>query len=491
MSKKEFISKRPWQEYLFYGTMLFICLFIAYQLPYTFDDWDWGLDRVGLVHFLTGDVNSRYVGNFFEVIMTRSRMAKTLIIGVVSFFIPIMISVVVSEISGSNRNRISITSAAFVMIALIDFNVLQQTYIWVAGFANYVISMLLLLVFIYFFISSKDYDTVKCVLIGLLSLALQLFLENLTLCVLLLAMIGVVIYRKKKYICMTVGAAVGTAIMFSSSIYPELYKYGQTSNGVRSVTFDSSLPFTDIVKNLIRTYTVENFFGRVISTSVVICVIISAFYIYKIAKSKDMSLSSRMWYSVLIAFVGFMLVVRKTTDYDKYIGPLWYVVSFVLIGTLVENKRQRNIMFGFLAFAQLLVVPLAAVGGWSSRNYLTSDILLIVVACYLLNNALETIDFKQAMQKILPALLSLCIMAVYAPALVIYSSIGKIDRERYQIIANTDFEQDSSLSLPAFEYEEYLWNPTPYEEYSKPFFKEFYGIPDNVTIYIGDDSEGF
>ena len=47
--------------------MLAFYVWIAAQIPYTHDDWDWGLE-VGMQHLLKADINSRYVGNLIEVI---------------------------------------------------------------------------------------------------------------------------------------------------------------------------------------------------------------------------------------------------------------------------------------------------------------------------------------------------------------------------------------------------------------------------------------
>ena len=62
------------------------------MLPYSGDDWDWGLS-IGLRHLLTADINSRYFGNLIIVLMSRSPLLKTLIMGSASALIPVLISV--------------------------------------------------------------------------------------------------------------------------------------------------------------------------------------------------------------------------------------------------------------------------------------------------------------------------------------------------------------------------------------------------------------
>ena len=63
-------------------------LWYACQLPYTHDDWDWGINS-GMQHLLNADVNSRYAGNLFEVLVTRSVLLKDLAISLIMTGIPL------------------------------------------------------------------------------------------------------------------------------------------------------------------------------------------------------------------------------------------------------------------------------------------------------------------------------------------------------------------------------------------------------------------
>ena len=63
-------------------------LWLAVQIPYTHDDWDWGLP-IGVRHLLTADINSRYLGNLIVVVLTRSPLLKTLAMGLGLSLIPL------------------------------------------------------------------------------------------------------------------------------------------------------------------------------------------------------------------------------------------------------------------------------------------------------------------------------------------------------------------------------------------------------------------
>ena len=60
-----------------YGLFLIFYLWLAAQIPYTDDDWDWGLP-VGIQQLVTASLNSRYAGNGLVVLLTRSVFLKTL-----------------------------------------------------------------------------------------------------------------------------------------------------------------------------------------------------------------------------------------------------------------------------------------------------------------------------------------------------------------------------------------------------------------------------
>ena len=54
---------------IFLACSLVFYVWLAAQIPYCHDDWDWGL-QIGIQQLLTANLNSRYVGNFIEVVLT-------------------------------------------------------------------------------------------------------------------------------------------------------------------------------------------------------------------------------------------------------------------------------------------------------------------------------------------------------------------------------------------------------------------------------------
>ncbi|MBQ7345527.1 MAG: hypothetical protein IJW45_05645 [Oscillospiraceae bacterium] len=209
---------------------------MAAQIPYAHDDWDHGL-AIGMQRFLSATLNSRYVGNLFVIVMTRSSLLKTLIMGATCFLLPYTISAIVGKrMALGPRTRLTVFLLTDLLLLTMERFIFMQTYGWVSGFANFVISSLFLAVYCYI---ALDIQRWKIPLSFLLSIATGLFIENLTLYVLLLSTYLCVTHWRRcrklesQYLLMVLGALIGTAIMFSSSVYRTLAQTGTAVDGYR------------------------------------------------------------------------------------------------------------------------------------------------------------------------------------------------------------------------------------------------------------------
>ena len=112
------------------------CLFIAWNVPYTQDDWAWGTP-VGIKRWLSGELNNRYVGTFFVLVMTRSPLLKTLIMGGTMFLLPLLAARLASS-GGPDRRfpLVLLGGAALFSMPMVTW---RQTFGWVSSFANYIL----------------------------------------------------------------------------------------------------------------------------------------------------------------------------------------------------------------------------------------------------------------------------------------------------------------------------------------------------------------
>ena len=104
-----------------------LCLWIAFHTPYGVDDWAWGVDY-GMEKFLTGGLNSRYVGNLLEIIVTRSFFLKVLLHGTLGMLLPVASASMIGRVtatgteeteSGGRRLTLLLLSAAGGSLAML------------------------------------------------------------------------------------------------------------------------------------------------------------------------------------------------------------------------------------------------------------------------------------------------------------------------------------------------------------------------------------
>ena len=112
------------------------CLFIAWNVPYTQDDWGWGTPT-GVERWLSGELNNRYVGTFFVLVMTRSRLLKALIMGGAMFLLPLLSAALASREREEGRLPLALLAgAALFSVPMVTW---RQTFGWVSAFANFVL----------------------------------------------------------------------------------------------------------------------------------------------------------------------------------------------------------------------------------------------------------------------------------------------------------------------------------------------------------------
>ena len=239
----------------FSAALLFLfCLWMCAQIPYTHDDWDWGTAN-GLVYLTTAVQNSRYAGNLTEVLLTRLPWLKTLVMAAVMTALPLAGTAVLSRLpsgeSPESPRRKPLLFWFFSMEYLLLPRVIwQETCGWVAGFSNYTISGLLLLVYLLLVLNTEQAPKptariLRALLYFFFGLVIQLFLENLTLYLTLLSLLLVCASAVRgrrlpgtRLLCLFAGNLLGCLLMFSSRMYGALFSQGTALEGLRAFTFE-------------------------------------------------------------------------------------------------------------------------------------------------------------------------------------------------------------------------------------------------------------
>lgn len=500
-------KSQKWGLYGIYGLVAILYFYIAWQIPYTGDDWDWGLD-IGLQHLLTADINSRYAGNFFVVCMTRSKWVKTLILGLAFFLIPLWMTKIAVAGNGKPNRKLLVFLGANGLLLTMDEAIWQQTYGWVSGFANYGLSLVCVLAYLRLAESlfaeevpqeSRSWPT--CLGAFVLAFVMELFLENLTLAMVILSVALCLIcwIRTKKIrgkcLCLLAGNLAGMAVMFSSRIYPALFGENSQALTGRSLSYAVSDGIGGMIRACLRNFSQE-LVWQIWEKNLVICCCISVLLILLLIRRGK----SDRWTGLLLTidvlsipyFIVFSYLERGNYFLQNY-GLLEFVevtanlgffaVVAVQIGVLYGENRWKMVKLLLLwTMAPLVIAPLAAVEVEGARFFLTSNGFLILVALHLMADALEGVGelgYRSLLALGLSAMVSLGLFYGF-----LYREIGKCTDQRAAIIEVANATGDEEIVLPAYPYSvrDYVWWGEPGEPEREGYFREFFGLAPEVQM---------
>ena len=227
----ETVKKRLKIQWLIYLLVFAVFLYIGYKVPYCHDEWRWGLDeRVELMKNGFRNYNGRYLGNLLALLITRSVMAKALVIagGVVWLLHVMYRNICFREAKRAKENLFLLLSCVFLLLSL-PATLFQQSYGWSAAFVNFVPPVFLFLIYYnwteWIYDGYQDQPLWKTILVIPLGISVQLFSENVTLFVALYA-VWVAVYtliRYRKISAMQINfiwsSFLGVYLMFANGAY--------------------------------------------------------------------------------------------------------------------------------------------------------------------------------------------------------------------------------------------------------------------------------
>lgn len=481
------------------------CLWLAYQIPYTHDDFVWGTSG-GIKSFLSADQNSRFAGNLLVLILTRSNFLKTLVIGSVLAFIPALITIISASDKDKHRQpfeQIVIFLASAILLLKINKEIWVQTFGWVSGFANFSFSSWLFLfyfVIVFSLLKQKEYkkNTIpEIIAYFLFMLNLQLFIENLTVFLFVATTIMFFLSWRRlhriseKSLALMSGAVVGLAIMFSSKIYEELLTYGKAIDGYRAIMIDSSQSLAEKIYTLSERMVVEILPKIFENNSLILMVIMLALLVLIIFGAR--SLPKFLYYGVILlhifaVYCSFFATSGRiyycsNNEFTIHLLINFGIIILVISEIVVVFYNKKQVMWELLivwisSFA--VMIPMVIVNENGARVFLTSNILLILFIAMLIDKTLSSLPTFSI--NIIGLTLALILAFVCYRWSIIYSAIGTVNYQRLKLIEEAKEENAQSISLPNYPYEDYLWFPY----LRKETLKEFYGLPEEIEIYFED-----
>ena len=479
---------------------------MAANTPYGLDDWKWGVPT-GLEELITGSLNNRYVGNALEVTVSRSFLLKTLLMGTMETLIPLLGVLLVQrwrktegeEVADDRFQTLLLVLANLIYLTLPQM-VRAQTYGWVAGFSNYGLAALLLIISQGILLDGKDpakkhglsFLAVSLV-VGLIT---QLVLENITIFMVALAafavLVQLLVYRRCSTVTLAflLGTVVGASIMFSGRIYSSLLTTGHTEGVGRYLSYPVDMKLPELIPLL---YYRSLYFlpGNLWGNNWLACTVIAL-------SMPSAALNLRPIQRKTVTFV--CLCFALFFVFNRFVGPIenfisrwsdvlsqrlhflfFWVILFLVAYLFRGQKKTRRILLLLWFLSPLAIAPMAAVTSIPGRCFLPT-IVFLTEFCLLLFQLAAT-KFRPPVQKAGIFLFVVVLMASVVRMTIIYGSLGKAERNREALISVARETQASSLYLPDYPYEYDHFITEPLKDGGQIlFFREFYHIPVDMEL---------
>lgn len=481
-------------RYFIYSVFFILFVYLGYKAPYCLDEWKWGLpQRMELMKRGFSGYNGRYLGNILALLITRSEVAKTLVISVCMVLVVWLMEVSVRRKSFSEKDKsdpILLLSIILLLLA-VPASLYGQSYGWPAAFVNYEVPVPLFLVY---FIWTEElyrkkvekYSCFQTFAVIPLGICVQLFSENITIIVAAYALwmlaYTAVRYRKiylieVNYLC---SAILGAVLMFSNSAYSsaavhngKTYKSIDMSAGILLQRFAARI-WTNLVLN-----------------NWVLTVIFTVLLTVLILKKRKQSFAAA---EMLVVFWGYSAysilhkicpewIFAGTQAVDRGIMAFLSIVFFInvilCVWMFTEKEERLSICItylGSLAFA----APLIAADPIGPRCFYISYVFEVLAAVKILQYLLKK---REEIQVFYPALIlavTVCISALFYVR--IFMIIGKYSDYRAELIEEAVEQNAKELTLPVMPFSDYTGYTEPIDEIWAEKFKEFYHIPENMTV---------
>lgn len=467
---------------------LVACLYIAWKVPYTHDDWDWGLP-VGVERLVTAGLNSRYAGTALVLAMTRSQLFKTLVMGGGMFLIPWLASCLATEKWEERAVWTAAGGAALFSMPMVSW---QQTFGWVSAFANFVagaaVMLGVLLLWKKTFSPKSRHPIPLAGALFVLCLAGQLFAENQTLA---LTGAGVVtgVYalasRRGRLPALAgmAGCLLGALLMFGNPLYGQLAASGTAVEGVRSLVFEPGQGLASMAATVVeRLFTVvlpglfEYYPG--------VCLLVSVGCLWRLHRG-----GVRWYWQALVGLWSAFycaqcwVVMEQLRQLDSWQCP-WQpvrvagaVIQLILLLAVVvwDGGEGRNARLLLLLAAVGMLAPFVVVKDYGARCVFPSAAALLVLGLSL-GKGIETKRWFQGL-----ALIALALSVGFH--LRAYRLIGQAEWIRQAQMTQAVAEGASSVVLPTEGWDLcYSWCRNPQSQVRADYFRAFYGLPEDMEL---------
>lgn len=486
-------------EYISYAILFCLMLFILYKAPMRLDDWTWG-SNIGierLKNWFYG-YNGRYVGNIIVILLLR---IPTLSRALIQIAILLLCFKIVYLILQKNKYSLMCFLMAFMMMPL---EVYSETITWVAGYANYIISLFFLLLSIYVgleALKNKRYNDKQNVFFCILIFGGQLILETVTVytCIYFAAILAIYVLKYKKILktllAYFLSAVAGALVMFSNTSYLSAF-LGDGGN-YKEIKLNGG--GITIIKAAWETFCktiAPVWFNNSQVISIVLLIVMLFLWEYSNKKYKrrmqvlGLCIVSFVIYDVLDKQWENVIDNSNTFLALTVVGIIVYVLATIIFAIPELNYKSY---FLILALSQIvLIAPLLFISPINDRcflhGYVLEYILIAASIGYLFEKQIEKkreIISIDSMRRITISFVTV-IMCVSGWT---QSLSWDIEDIRLNEIENAKQRGAQNLTLPYVPWSSqycYGINISNEDQYWINNFKNYYDIPDSIQLTFVD-----
>ncbi len=468
---------------------------LAMFFPYTGDDWAWG-SQLGIDRLQAGfaDYNGRYLGNLMVLVLTRSKLFDAIVMSL-SFYALSLATYLLTK----KKSLVILIASALFLICL-PKAVFVQSFVWTAGFTNYVPPILIA---VYYIIIVKNifgedmpkYGKLTPVITFIMGAAACLFMENIT--IYCLALGGLVIFYsliKFKKIFVTHcaffgGSFVGAVIMFTNGAYLKILNneddYRSTADKAEELSLkDSICEHLGVI--------VENMFTQNIYMCILITVLTVALAFIFLRKSRKFQ--TLIMLNTAIHTLSFSLIMyfhnfehwrlflnhdgrlNKTNAFIAFVCFVFMFTALLQVLLCVKEKRERDTLLLLGISVGIIVAPLLVVNPIGPRCFFPPYFVIVVYLMYLIAYLTKELTEIDAASKLLTTALCAATAGVFIFLFTIYVPITHYDNVRLDYVRKQVDEGKTTVTMCELPYNSYVWMPNPKSDLWKTRYKNFYHI---------------
>ena len=415
--------------------------------------------------------NGRYLGNTIGVSLSMTYKIRYLqvIRGIFMGSGIFLLILLCSKLSNFNRNISFIVSSLLLLSA--PASIYAQVYSWTSAYANYllptIIFLSILLILDNFMNKNYEIQIKDIFLICILGISCQLFIENITIYVLVFSLIifSFSYFKKRNYIKITMplflSSLLGAIIMFSCKGYTQINK----TDTYRSVNINS---LSEIVHTILLNGLSMSKFIVVDNIVLISIILVLCFFIIKKNNYKN-----KFWGVYILSLILYMFFIKYIFDikgidilqFTKIVRTIKFLLDYIIaisvlgivgysLVVVVKNKDLKIKLCFYYISIIAVSMPLIIINPIGTRCFFICYVFMSIICMKLISYILE---YKNINLNKINIISTILVIVILINKYYIFNSINQQFNEIISYTEEQMLDEDiDNILLPKFKYQKYF-----------------------------------